>query len=73
LRGAHWAHAVGSLPDLLRRTEWLACTWCCRYQQAWSILEGYRQATGKQLLSAAEEAAVLGGSLQQLFPGAWQA
>lgn len=42
-----------------------------RYNKAWSILDGYRDATGEQLLSESEASAVMGGTLQALFPGAW--
>jgi hypothetical protein len=42
-----------------------------RYKKAWEILAAGDELTKKQLLSEAETDLIMGGTLQKLFPGAW--
>jgi len=43
-----------------------------RYGQAWTLLDQYEEAVGRQLLTEYEQEWVFGKTLSSLFPGAFR-
>jgi hypothetical protein len=43
-----------------------------RYDNAWKILEASDATAGEALLTPEDTACLMGGTLQSLFPGAWE-